>query len=90
LRRGKISQVDIGIGNEAGQQDDRIHEKARAVGHRGKERDQKEPINQVMHPKRDQGQTSQFWLADCISRIFLEPREPHGCMKLEDYSKQRA
>ena len=84
MRGGKITQVDIGIGDEASQQDDRIHDKARAVGHWGEERHQKEPEKQVMHHKVDQGGASEAWFAYDLSSIFLEPREPRGRMILED------
>ena len=90
MRGGKVTHIYIGIGHEASQQDDRIHQEARAVGHGGEERDQKEPINQVMRPKCDHGGAIQFWLVGSLSRIFLEPREPRGGVKLQDKSKQCA
>ena len=58
LCRGKPAQVDITVGYEASQQDDRVDDKSCAVGHRGEEGDQKEPVQQAMHPQQDQSRAS--------------------------------
>ena len=85
MRGGKITQVDISIGDEASQQDDRIDEEARAVGHRGEERNQKEPEYKIVHPKNDPIDPGEFRFI--FSSVFLKPREPRGRMILEKQSK---
>jgi hypothetical protein len=90
LGRGKITQVDIGIGNKSCQQDNRIYAKAGAVRHPGDKRYYEEPKNEIVHQEYDQGETRESWFIYCLSRLFFEPREPRGGMILQNQSEQRS
>jgi hypothetical protein len=50
---GKIPQVDIGVGDEAGQQNNRVDDKTGAIGHWCEKWDQEEPVSQIVYPCSD-------------------------------------
>ena len=81
----KVSKIDVGIGDKAGEENDRVDQKTGLEGQGGEKRDQEEPVDEVMGNMEYAGETSQ--VDPFTFRSLLDLREPRRGVIFQDQSK---